>query len=87
MRLCQFKDALGIPNQGFHQKRLFGLAMNDLIGTVVIGLVLAHFTKGKTRGTYIKAIALVFFLGIALHWLFCVDTAMMKFLFGTLTQQ
>ena len=72
--LCKYKNMLGIPNQGFHASRFFGFALNDILGTIGIGIMLAYFTKID----YIKSIFFVFMAGTFLHYIFCVDTAFMK---------
>lgn len=82
MKLCQFKDVLGKPNQGFHSKRFMGFAINDILGTIAGGLIIAYMTKDRTLNGYIKWIAIAFFAGVVLHWIFCVDTAFMKLVFG-----
>lgn len=84
MNLCQFKDILGKPNQGFHSNRFFGFALNDILATVVGGLIIAYLTKDRTVTGYSKWIALAFFAGIVFHWVFCVDTAFMRLIFGSI---
>lgn len=41
MFLCKYKDALGIPRQGFHEARISGLdiALNDTLGTIGLGTI------------------------------------------------
>ena len=75
MLLCQYKDILGEPSQGFHSARLFGLARNDLIGTVIGAWLLSYWRNWS----FLKTLLVVFILGQILHWLFCVDTAFLKY--------
>ena len=76
MDLCQYKHALGEPGKGFHEKRLFGLAANDLLGTIFIGIIIAIILNINP----IITVLALFILGELLHLLFCVDTAFLKYL-------
>lgn len=68
--LCQFKDVFGKPGQGFHSARLAGLALYDVIGTVVLAWVLYKWYKVDPLCSFV----VLFSLGVFLHWLFCVET-------------
>lgn len=96
--LCQYKDSLGVPKQGFHSIRMnfFGLqvARNDFIGTIFLGFLLAiilTFTlKSGNRfvlfwSSLIPCIIFMFGLGIILHWIFCVNTTLNTKLIGTVS--
>lgn len=76
MSLCQYKDVLGKPNEGFHKERLFGMARNDLLGTIAISVIIGLLLKKNILLVFI----IIFLLGVLLHILFCVDTAFIKFL-------
>jgi fatty-acid desaturase len=76
MSLCQYKDALGKPNEGFHKERLFGMARNDLLGTVAISILIGLLMDKNIFLVFI----VIFLLGVLLHLLFCVDTAFIKYL-------
>ncbi len=76
MDFCKYKNSLGIPNEGVHKHR-FGVAVFDVGGTIVIGLVLSFLFKWNT----ILTITVLFILGIILHRLFCVRTTVDKILF------
>lgn len=83
--LCAYKDILGKPGQGFHRARLFGLARNDLLGTLAIAAAVALFlaySRSYDWLTTVKAVAVLFFalvlLGFVLHLLFCVKTPLTK---------
>ena len=80
MSLCQYKDILGKPGKGIHSYRLFGLAIADVIMTLILAYVIAFFFHIRF---YYVAIGL-FILGIALHRIFCVKTTIDVFLFGKL---
>jgi len=76
MSLCQYKDVLGKPNEGFHKQRLLGMARNDLLGTVAISVVIGLLIKKNVFLVFI----IIFLIGVLLHLIFCVDTAFVKFL-------
>ena len=65
----------GTPNEGSHAHRFLGMATIDLVLTIIIGLILMWLT-----GSAIALFAL-FGAGILAHRLFCVRTAVDKFLF------
>jgi hypothetical protein len=69
---CRYRNALGEPGVGFHARRLAGVALWDVVGTLVIAALLARWTSWS----YARALASLFLLGVALHWLFCVPTAL-----------
>lgn len=75
--LCQFKDIFGRPGQGVHSYRLFGVAVVDVVLTLM-----AAFLIKWIKPQYNLAVVTValFLLGIFMHWLFCVDTAFNRFL-------
>jgi hypothetical protein len=77
MEICKYKDSLGIPTVGFH-KHYWGLAMFDVVGTIVVGLIFAFLFKWNILIT----ISIFFILGIILHRLFCVRTTVDKILFS-----
>lgn len=81
MNLCQYKDALGVPGQGVHAPRIgtaeFNVAAFDVLGTVVGAAALAHYADIG----FLCALAILMTLAIALHWAFCVDTALNVALF------
>jgi uncharacterized membrane protein (Fun14 family) len=74
MNICQYKDILGKPGQGFHKNRFLGFALYDILGTIGLGIIVSYIT----RWSYLKSILIMFLLGIFFHWLFCVDTAFMR---------
>jgi hypothetical protein len=45
MNLCAYKDALGKPGKGIHSYRLFGVAIVDVIFTVLAAMLIAYFSK------------------------------------------
>ena len=77
MTLCAYKDALGKPRQGIHSYRLFGVAIVDVILTILGAMLIAYFSKYD----FYKILIALFILGIILHRLFCVRTTVDKLLF------
>lgn len=75
--LCKYKNSLGEPGKGVHSYRLFGVAIVDVIMTLVGAAIISYFS-----GYYFLYVAIFLFaLGIALHRLFCVRTTVDKALF------
>lgn len=77
MSLCKYKNALGIPGQGIHSFRFFGVAIADVLMTIVGAYIISLFTKWN----YIYTLICLFALGIFLHRIFCVRTTIDKLLF------
>ena len=77
MDLCKYKNALGVPKRGIHSYRLFGVAIADVIMTIIGAYLIAYFTKQN----FIYTLIILFISGIILHRLFCVRTTIDKVLF------
>ena len=77
MDLCKYKNALGVPKKGIHSYRVFGLAIADVIMTIIGAYLIAYFTKQN----FIYTLIILFVSGIILHRLFCVRTTIDKLLF------
>jgi len=81
MTWCPFKKfstIFGKPNEGVHSYRLFGLAIIDVIGTIIIGIIINYLFKINL----FLILIFLFLLGIVLHRLFCVNTTLNKLIFG-----
>jgi hypothetical protein len=78
MNLCKYSDILGKPNEGVHSYRLFGIAILDVIMTIVASFIISYFLKFS----FLYTLVFLFILGIILHRLFCVKTTVDKLLFG-----
>lgn len=76
MIFCKYKDIFGVPGEGVHKKRIFGMAAVDLIGTILLSIILAYLLKKNVLLVFL----IVFIIGEILHYLFCVETAFLKFL-------
>ena len=77
MNLCKYKNALGKPGTGIHSIRFMGVAIMDVIMTIIGAALIAYFTKYS----FFKVAIILFILGIILHRLFCVRSTVDKLLF------
>lgn len=77
MSLCKYKNILGVPNQGVHSHRFMGVAIADVIMTIIVAFILAKIFKFN----FIYTLVILFLLGIFFHRLFCVRTTIDKLLF------
>ncbi len=77
MSLCKYKDALGHPGKGIHSYRFMGVAIADVIMTIIGALILSFLIKKS----FLLVLIFLFILGIILHRLFCVRTTIDKLLF------
>lgn len=75
--LCKYKNMFGEPNTGIHSHRLFGVAIADVIMTIIGAALFSYFTGYNLLYTLV----ILFILGIIAHRVFCVRTAVDKFLF------
>lgn len=77
---CKYRDALGVPEKGFHESRLFGLAANDLIGTLIFITGFSYISGYSLMSVFI----IVLILTVLVHRIFCVNTALNKKIFGSI---
>jgi len=77
MSLCKYKDALGKPGKGIHSYRFMGVAIADVIMTIIGALIISFLIKKS----FLLVLIVLFILGIILHRLFCVRTTIDKLLF------
>jgi hypothetical protein len=77
MNLCKYKNALGEPGKGIHSYRVFGIAIADVIMTIIGAFLISYFFKFS----FIKTLLILFLTGIVLHRLFCVRTTVDKLIF------
>ncbi len=73
---CPYKNVLGVPGQGAH-KHFFGIAIVDVIMTIIGAFVLSYLFKWN----FIYTMIVLFLLGIIAHRVFCVRTTIDKLLF------
>jgi hypothetical protein len=74
MDLCQYKDALGVPDTGIHSYRLFGVAIVDVLLTVLAAALIAYFF----RLSFGLTVVILFLIGTGFHKLFCVQTTVAR---------
>ena len=75
--LCKYRNALGVPGKGVHSIQIGGIAIMDVVFTI-IG---AYFISRFAHTSFAWTTAGLFFLGIILHRLFCVRTTIDKLIF------
>ena len=75
--LCKYKDLFGIPGQGIHAFKIYGISVWDTLITIAVALIIVW----TTGWGYWKTIIGFFLLGIVVHKLFCVRTTVDKWLF------
>lgn len=71
---CPYASLLGIPGKGVHSTRFMGLALNDMIATVVAAFITTFFIDI----TFLQSLLAWFVVGEVLHWVFGVDTAFLR---------
>ena len=77
INLCKYKNMLGVPVKGIHSYRIGGIAIADVIMTIIGAFIISFLTGWSFLYTLIG----LFILGIILHRLFCVRTTIDKLLF------
>jgi hypothetical protein len=75
--LCKYKNALGIPGQGIHSFQIGGIAVADVVMTIIGAIIISWITKFN----FVYTLIILFLLGIILHRAFCVRTTVDKLLF------
>lgn len=77
MSLCKYKNALGIPGKGIHSYRFMGVAIADVIMTIIASIIIYKIFNIS----FLYTCVFLFILGIILHRVFCVRTTIDKLLF------
>ena len=75
---CKYKNIVGEPKKGVHSYRFLGLAIVDVILTILLAYIIYFFNNNTN---FFIILGIVFLLGIILHRLFCVRTTIDKLLF------
>jgi len=73
---CPFANALGEPGKGVHAKRIFALAQNDILMTILVAAITSYFYN---INFFVSLLAWVI-AGEVLHYLFGTDTAALRML-------
>lgn len=84
MTACIHKDIFGSPNEGVHAYRLFGVAIVDVVLTIIASLIISFFVLGFPIMSLwtLLVLACAFGAGIIAHRIFCVKTRVDRWLFG-----
>ena len=77
MNLCKYKNVLGKPGKGVHSLRFFGIAIFDVLLTIIAACIISYFFTHN----FLLTLLVLFILGIILHRVFCVRTTIDKLLF------
>jgi hypothetical protein len=82
--LCKYKNVFGIPGQGIHSYRFGkgiigpnGIAVVDISVVAFVALIFSYWLNRSFLLTFL----LFIILGIIVHRIFCVDTAIDVLLF------
>lgn len=75
---CKYRHIFGEERKKFHSLRIFDVAIGDVVGTIIIGVLIAHIFQINTLITCFG----LFVVAIFLHRLFCVKTRINTILFG-----
>ena len=76
MELCKYKNIFGKPNEGVHEHKIFGISTVDTVCTIILAFIIYYYFNIDFWTILIG----LFILAELLHYLFCVDTAVIKFL-------
>ena len=83
MSLCKYKNMLGKPGEGVHSFRIFGIAVVDVVLTIILAYLISRVFKLHFGYTLLGC----FILGIILHRIFCVRTTVDKLLVPNLPKR
>lgn len=72
-RYCEYKDIAGKPGKGIHF-HVFGIAIFDLIGTILIAILLSYLFNFSALIIFI----ILMIIAVYLHYIFCVPTTFLK---------
>ena len=88
---CPYANILGVPGQGVHAPRIFGLARNDIIATILVAALTSYIIRYTNTGnlinhiyesffslTFIYSFVSWFIAGEILHYYFGTNTAFLK---------
>lgn len=73
---CPYANMLGVPGQGVHAWRVFGIAAFDVLATIV----LAFLTSIIFSTPFFMTLVVWLIVGEILHYLFGTQTAVLSFL-------
>lgn len=76
--MTAIKDMFGKPMEGVHRYRFGGLAVVDVVFTVLAAFLISYVS----RQPVVLVMFLLFLFGILCHFAFSVDTVINRLLFG-----
>tara|TARA_B100000929_G_scaffold107782_1_gene85271 strand:+ start:10364 stop:10621 length:258 start_codon:yes stop_codon:yes gene_type:complete len=76
--LSQYKNILGVPDEGFHKYRFLGTAILDYIGGILLAIFITFVSKNKFP--LVMSTISVLVGAEILHMLFGIPTNTLKFL-------
>jgi hypothetical protein len=84
MNLCKlkyewFSPTTYTPDTGIHKYKIFGIAIVDVVLTIIAAFILSIVFKVK----FIYMLVILFIIGIISHRAFCIRTPVDKWLFKT----
>lgn len=71
---CEYKDIFGKPNEGAHSYKINNIAVVDVLMTIIVGWLFAHYYNYNK----LKTILFLLLVSIPVHMLFCVKTTITK---------
>lgn len=74
---AKYSDIFGKPKTGFHSFRIYDIAINDVIGTILLSGLISYIFDFN----FLIVLVVFFILGIIMHRLFCVNTTINKLIF------
>lgn len=80
--LCKYKDMLGEPGKGVHAYRIGGMAVVDLVLTILLAAALYQIPWVYARFRFRYLVIALVLLGTLVHRAFCVETALTKRFFN-----
>lgn len=75
MELCKYKNIFGKVNEGVHEHKIFGISTVDTVCTIILAFIINYYFNINFWTTLL----VLFILAELCHYLFCVDTAFIKF--------
>lgn len=77
---CPFKDIFGKPGEGVHSWRVLDVAVVDTVLTFILAMIIKiYFLK---TFSFVQVLVGTFVIGEVMHFLFCVDTKVIRVLRG-----
>ena len=80
---CENANMLGIPGKGIHKFRLGGVAIIDLLFTLLLALILSYIPESPPITIWIIILLL---LSIVIHGFFCTKTSGNEWLYKNNTR-